>query len=140
MNRLTILYDVRCGFCIRCAAWLMDQPQLITIETVPLSSPLVASRYPTLRAAEELVVIADDSAVYRGTDAWIMALYALTEYREWSLRLASPALKPFARNIFEMVSKQRRGLSRIFGYSNEQLVRYLSIQPQPSCEIRSETR
>ena len=50
----------------------------------------------------ELVVVDDSGGVYRNGSAWIMCLYALREYREWSLRLATPALFPLARQAFAL--------------------------------------
>ena len=56
-------------------------------------------------------MISDEGGVYRGADAWIMCLYALVEYREWALRLSAPALKPFARGAFALVSASRKQVS-----------------------------
>jgi hypothetical protein len=41
-----------------------------------------------------------------------MCLYALEEYRDWALRLASPLLLPLARQAFETLSKNRQAISR----------------------------
>jgi predicted DCC family thiol-disulfide oxidoreductase YuxK len=113
MRRLTVLYDGRCGFCVRCRRWLQAQRQLVTLEFVPASSADARSRFPTLAdAPEELTVVSDEGDVYRGTDAWIMCLYALEEYREWSVRLARPALRPMARAAFEWLSRNRKELSQ----------------------------
>jgi len=60
----------------------------------------------------ELIVISDLGGVYRGAEAWIMCLYALVDYREWSLRLARPALLPLARRVFEWVGDSRADISR----------------------------
>jgi hypothetical protein len=59
----------------------------------------------------------------------------LQNYREWSLRLATPALMPFASQFFRTVSKRRRFLSRILtGTSERQLERLVESQPSHSCE------
>jgi hypothetical protein len=41
-----------------------------------------------------------------------MCLYALRDYRELSLRLAHPALLPFARRFCELLSENRFRVSR----------------------------
>ena len=57
-------------------------------------------------------MVSDEGHIYRDSSAWIMCLYALEDYREWSLRLASPALRPFARQAFAFVSKHRSSISQ----------------------------
>jgi len=61
-------------------------------------------------------VIGDDGAVYFGPKAWLMCLWALREYREWSLRLSSPALLPNAKRVISTISQNRyqlEGLGRV---------------------------
>jgi hypothetical protein len=70
----------------------------------------------------ELVVVDDEGGVYEGTDAWIICLYALRDFREWSLRLAQPGLRPFARAGFEWLSRNRKGLSDVLRWSPEEAV------------------
>jgi hypothetical protein len=41
-----------------------------------------------------------------------MCLYALRDYREWSQRLAHPALLPWARRVCELLSENRLQMSR----------------------------
>ena len=115
MRSLTVLYDSSCGFCSACRNWLSAQPQLVSLEFIPANHAEAARRYPTLAAAEpeELVVVSDEGGVYRGSHAWIICLWALAEYREWSFRLASPALLPLARDAYAWVSDNRIGLSRL---------------------------
>jgi predicted DCC family thiol-disulfide oxidoreductase YuxK len=116
MKRLTVLYDASCGFCIGCRHWLERQPKLIALAFVPCQSAEARSRFPKLaERAEELVVVSDDGGVYRGAKAFLMCLYALEDYREWSLRLAQPALLPIARRAFEQLSHNRKDLSRWLG-------------------------
>ena len=56
--------------------------------------------------------MSDEGDVYRGSHAWIVCLWALKDYREWSFRFAQPALLPLARGIVEWVSTRRHRLSR----------------------------
>jgi predicted DCC family thiol-disulfide oxidoreductase YuxK len=117
---LTVLYDARCGFCLACRRWLEGQPQLVALEFLAAGSREARERFPTLAAeTEELIVVSDEGGVYRGSHAWIVCLWALDEYREWSFRLARPALLPLARDLFEWVSKRRRGLSWLLGIRSD---------------------
>ena len=67
-----------------------------------------------------------------------MTLWALQEYRAWSLRLARPGLLPLARNAFEMVSSNRHVLSRILRLKSERdvaeaLTKTLGPADRPRC-------
>ncbi len=121
MRGLTVIYDATCGFCVRCREWLEEQPAFLELECLWSRSSEVASRFPGLvgPGPADLIVVDDEGGVYRGAAAWIMCLYALREYREWSLRLASPALLPFARKAFEALSASRGVISRLFRLSPE---------------------
>jgi predicted DCC family thiol-disulfide oxidoreductase YuxK len=120
VTRLTILYDARCGFCVHCRRWLERQRALVELEFVPAGSDAARRRFPGLGETdppEDFVVVDDEGGVYREGDAFILCLYALEEYREWSFRLAGPRLRPLARVAFEWLSRNRRGLSRSLGLS-----------------------
>src|SRR3954453_8280707 len=115
MRRLFVLYDARCGLCSWARRWLARQPAFVELTFVPAGSERADRLFPGLSkpgVPEELVVVADDGAVYRDAHAWIMCLYALQDYREWSLRLARPALLPLARQAFSLLSRQRGRISR----------------------------
>ena len=115
MKSLTVLYDFNCGLCQRARRWLAAEPKFLALEFIPAGSDHARYRFPTLSGkVEELVVVADDGGVYRGDRAWIMCLYALTEYREWALRLATPRLLPLARSAFQLISENRIRISRLF--------------------------
>jgi predicted DCC family thiol-disulfide oxidoreductase YuxK len=115
MRRLTVLYDHRCSFCRFCRGWLEKQPQLVDLEMVPATPRDVELLYPGLavEAGEELVVIDDEGGVYRGDDAFLMCLWALREYREWSGRLSSGGWGNLARTFFHHLSKNRGRLSKV---------------------------
>ena len=40
MNRLTLLYDAKCGFCVTCRHWLGQQPKFLEMDFVPARSAL----------------------------------------------------------------------------------------------------
>jgi predicted DCC family thiol-disulfide oxidoreductase YuxK len=126
IQRLTVLYDENCGFCVRCQGWLLRQPAFVELECCAAGSREAARRFPELRAsktADELLVIDDEGGIYCGARAWLMCLWALSEYREWAGRLASPLLLPFARGAFAFVSSKRRTISELMGFEPEQLRR-----------------
>src|SRR5690606_8278078 len=105
-----ILYDARCGLCSWARRWMLRQPSFLALTFIPADSELASRMFPGLARpgeAEELVVVSDEGGVYRGGDAWILCLYALEDYREWSLRLGHPALRPMARSAFALLSRQR---------------------------------
>ena len=137
MKRLTVLYDARCGFCVTCRQWLARQPKFVEMEFVPCRSAESARRLPGLERAgeaEELVVVSDDGEVWRGARAWIVSLWALEEYREWSLRLAVPAFMPLARGLFALVGSQRRRLSGWLGLrAEESVLEELQAMAAPRC-------
>jgi predicted DCC family thiol-disulfide oxidoreductase YuxK len=100
MTRLTVFYDARCGLCCALRDWIARQPQIVPVHCRPALTP-----------AEELVVSADSGEVWRGDDAWLMVLWALSGYRHWAYRLASPLLRPAARHAFAQISRYRGTLS-----------------------------
>ncbi len=52
-----------------------------------------------------------------------MCLYALRDYREWSQRLAHPALLPWARRVCELLSENRFRVSGWFDNLSESRLR-----------------
>lgn len=116
MRSLDVLYDADCAFCQRCVYWIKKQRQYVPIEFIPLDSP----RAPALPIAEgraakgQLTAIDDEGGVYQGNHAYLIVLWALREYREWSLRMAGPALWPFARRALEWLTHNRGNLSVFF--------------------------
>lgn len=124
MERLTVLYDENCAFCVRCAQWLVAQEAYVPLECVPAGSPHARRRFGELRRAkkQELVVVDDRGGVYREADAFLMCLFALVEYRKWALRLAAPALRPLARSAFELLSSNRTRLSAWLWNSRDEAI------------------
>jgi predicted DCC family thiol-disulfide oxidoreductase YuxK len=110
MPELTVLYDPHCGLCRRAQAWLISKPKYLELAFVPASSDEARSRYPQLDhelTLTDLTVISDRGAVYSGSKAWLMCLWALRDYREWALRLSSPELLPTAKRVISMISQNR---------------------------------
>jgi predicted DCC family thiol-disulfide oxidoreductase YuxK len=110
MNTLTVLYDARCNLCSHLRAWLETQPAYVQLAFVAAGSPDAQRRFPALDHAattSELTVIGDDGAVYSEAKAFLMCLWALRDYRAWSLRLSSPDMLPLARRVVLWVAQNR---------------------------------
>jgi predicted DCC family thiol-disulfide oxidoreductase YuxK len=126
VRALTVLYDARCGLCSNARRWLLHQRQLVPLALVAAGSDEARRRFPTLAEAEpsELLAVSDEGDVYRGPAAWIVCLWALEDFRDWSFRLAGPTLLPLARPIFEWISTRRHALSRALKLmSDEEIAR-----------------
>jgi len=137
VKQLAVIYDDSCGFCVRCRWWLARQPAFVDYLFVPRSAPTLGQLFPGLLLGEkaELVVVSDQGDVYRDDAAFIMCLYGLVEYREWALRLGTPALMPLAATFFRTVSKRRRWLSRLLGGAGERELEALLERKVPDvCE------
>jgi predicted DCC family thiol-disulfide oxidoreductase YuxK len=108
--RLTVLYDDQCALCIRCRHWLEAQPTYVELSFAPTSSPSVHDSYrPHLPwVGYELVVISDRGEAWIGPAAFLVCLWATVRYRDWSYRLASPALAPLARAFIDSISARRQ--------------------------------
>jgi len=137
MKRLSVLYDEECELCRRLRIWLARQPVFVPLVFIPLQSHHVAHQFPGLERfhpEERLVVISDAGDLWRGESAWITVLWALREYREWSLRLAHPALRPFARRACALISENRHGLSRwLLRAGRNELRQHLALTPDDHC-------
>ncbi len=137
MKNLYVLFDQDCALCRTCSGWLAQQPAFIPLHFIPLQSPDLERRFPgvgKLDFREKLVVVSDEGAFYQGPNAWIICLYALRDYREWSFRLAHPALLPFARRACELVARNRLALSRwALKLPIEKLSQKLQAMPPEVC-------
>ena len=110
MHTLTVLYDARCNLCSHIRSWLETQPSYVTLDFVPAGSAEARRRFPQLdhtTTAQELTVVSDAGDVYLEANAWIMCMWALRDYRAWSLRMSTPELLPLARRIVLWVALNR---------------------------------
>lgn len=115
MLSLTVLYDPDCGLCRRAHEWLAEQAKLVELAFVPCASDEARRRYPQLNHAltkQDLTVVDNGGAVYFGPKAWLMVLWALARYRDWSYRLASPELLPTTKRVVSVISQNRYQISR----------------------------
>ncbi|MBL8955681.1 MAG: DUF393 domain-containing protein [Myxococcaceae bacterium] len=130
MNALFVLYDDACAFCCRCAEWLSKQPTFVPLAVLPASQvqlPLAASQ------KAELVVVDGAGGVYRDTDAWLMTLWALRDFRHWSVRLARGD-RSLARKVVELAGTWRHWLSALSKVSDAELGQQLAKVPTPRCD------
>jgi predicted DCC family thiol-disulfide oxidoreductase YuxK len=116
MKCLYVLFDAECELCVRCRNWLMKQPAFVPLVSIALQSHEAQHRFPgidALKPGEQLLLISDEGAVYRGANAWIVSLWALENYREHAQRLADPVLLPLAKAACQLLSRNRFFLSDI---------------------------
>lgn len=121
MLALTVLYDPECGLCRRAHEWLAQQSKLVDLNFVPCASTEARRCFPQLNhdlTKKDLTVVADNGGVYFGPKAWLMVLWSLTRYRDWSYRLASPELLPTTRRVVSMISQHRYQIGRATGLSS----------------------
>ena|ERR1044071_3724134 len=107
---LTVLYDPDCGLCRRVHQWLNEVPKLVELDLIPIKSDEARLRFPSFNhelTTKDLTVISDEGAVYLGPKAWLMVLWALSSYREWSYRLCTPELLPTTRRVVSLISQYR---------------------------------
>lgn len=110
VRRLTVLYDAHCGLCREARGWLERQRKLVPLEFVAAGSDEARRRFPALNVADtlrRLTVVADERAVYRGTRAWLLVLWALRDWRDRSLTLGWAPLRPFFGLAVWAISKLR---------------------------------
>jgi len=102
---LTVWFDADCGLCRRIARWLETQPKYVPLYCKAAQSAAQAGCPLTLELLlAKVTVTASDGAVYHGTNAWLVCLWALRNYRPWSLRLSAAALRPWAERLFALVA------------------------------------
>ena len=119
MFALTVLYDPECGLCRRAHGWLAEQSKIVELNFVPCASEEARKRYPQLNhdlTKKDLTVVGDENgAVYFGPKAWLMVLWALARYRDWSYRLATPELLPTTKRVVSLISQNRYQIGRAAG-------------------------
>ena len=115
MNRLTVLYDGRCALCLRCRDFLASSRTLVPLELLSCQSAQARERYGEVPwLGEELVLVSDEGDVWVGSAAFLVAMWALADYREWSYRLSGPELAPLAERFFVALSSQRGRIATLF--------------------------
>jgi len=107
---LTVLYDGNCRVCLRATDWLKQQPTYLPLYFVPAGSAEARHRFPQLdprTTLKDVTVVADNGGVYRGSNAWIMCLWALRDHRALAYTLSTPGNAPKARKFVAFLSRHR---------------------------------
>jgi predicted DCC family thiol-disulfide oxidoreductase YuxK len=115
LTRLTVLYDPHCSLCSFVRGWLTRQRQLVPLDLVPVGSEEARGRFPELdhaTARSEITVVGDGGQVYQGQAAWLVVLWALSEYRPMAHRLSTRAGAPLARAAVLAAAKYREAARR----------------------------
>ncbi len=140
MNSLTIFYDARCGLCSRVRRWLEAQAAYVRLEFLPYDSPAAQKCCPIisrLKADQEIVVMADTGEIWQGAGAWVMCLWALRDYREWSGRFAGPTSQAVARKIVHLISGNRLTLSCLLRLRSDAEIHHAtqSVSDHTTCSV-----
>jgi predicted DCC family thiol-disulfide oxidoreductase YuxK len=136
MEKLYVLYDPKCELCCRLKNWILVQRSWMGLAVLEQGSEKARRLFPELEGIatrDDLAVVSDEGAVYLNEHAWIMVLYALVEYRDWSERLAHPLLMPLARQAFAALSKNRLFISNWL--SSEKIAEELRKVEIQSCPL-----
>lgn len=135
MNTLTIFHDPECGLCCNFKKWLGAQKSYPNLEFLPYQSKQARERFPLLEelnAGNEIVVLADDGRWWQGPSAWLTCLWTLKRYRDWSYRLATPALLPAVEKLCHLLSEKRLDLSQLLRLKPERLA-HIVEELAPTC-------
>jgi predicted DCC family thiol-disulfide oxidoreductase YuxK len=136
VKTLYVMYDSHCGLCTEVRDWLQGQPAYLDLRVMASDSEDVRRMFPSLPAGE-LAVVSDEGQVWLGDRAFIVCLWALREFRGWARRLASPLLRPMARQAFTAISQNRQSVSSLLGLKSEaELEKRLKEVTLPSCPIQ----
>lgn len=108
-----LLWDGDCGFCRRCAAWMMHRDRRRQFRAMPYQDAPSPPMTPQLRAAcaESVHVITRDGRVLAGARAVLFALENLGWKRAARL-LSSPLLLPLCEFGYKIVARHRLFFSR----------------------------
>ncbi|MFE2988361.1 thiol-disulfide oxidoreductase DCC family protein [Streptomyces sp. NPDC059262] len=111
VRRLILLYDAQCPLCTFLRNWLARQRQLVPLDLVPAGSEEARRRCPGIdhiSTLSEITLVGDSGQIYRGPAAWVVTLWALSEYRPLSHRFSTPAGARLARAAVLAAAKYRR--------------------------------
>jgi predicted DCC family thiol-disulfide oxidoreductase YuxK len=114
ITKLTLLYDPSCALCCRCQQWFSEQETFVDIVFLANNSEEAKRRFSEIPwLCDELVVVADTGEVWAGAAAFIVTLWSLRAWRDWSYRLSGPMLAPLAERFFIQISKRRHWLGAL---------------------------
>ncbi|MET8204511.1 DCC1-like thiol-disulfide oxidoreductase family protein [Streptomyces sp. NPDC005373] len=111
VRRLILLYDAQCPLCTFLRNWLARQRQLVPLDLVPAGSDEARRRCPGIdhiSTLSEITLVGDSGQIYRGPAAWVVTLWALSEYRPLSHKFSTPAGARLARAAVLTAAKYRQ--------------------------------
>ncbi|MFE5026838.1 thiol-disulfide oxidoreductase DCC family protein [Streptomyces sp. NPDC056656] len=111
VRRLVLLYDAQCPLCTFLRNWLARQRQLVPLDLVPAGSEEARRRCPGIdhiSTLSEITLVGDSGQIYRGPAAWVVTLWALSEYRPLSHKFSTPAGARLARAAVLAAAKYRQ--------------------------------
>ncbi len=112
----TVLYDANCPFCLHCRDWMEAQSALVRLEFVDATSTEARQHYGQLPwLGAELIVIGPSGEVWIGPAAFLICLWALREWRDFSGWLGEGG--DLANSLFRFISKRRKWLSAWFAHT-----------------------
>ncbi len=119
ITKVTLLYDPECSLCLRCRHWMAAQQSLVELEFLPANSHEAKTRFGQVPwLDEDIVVVANTGEVWAGSAAFIVALWALRDWRHWSYRLTGSVFSPLAERFFLQVSKNRHWLGALLAHDD----------------------
>ncbi len=93
------------------------QVRLVELELLPTTSEEAKRLYGNVPwLGEEVVIVADTGEVWAGAAAFVVALWALRDWRAWSYRLTGTMLSPLAVRFFMQISKNRHWLGSLISH------------------------
>jgi predicted DCC family thiol-disulfide oxidoreductase YuxK len=136
MRTLYVLFDAHCGLCTEVSGWLQEQPAYVQLRMISSESAEAREKFSTLPPGE-LAAISDAGQVWLGNNAFLVCLWALRRYRAFARTLASPLLRPLARQAFSELSHSRTNISRLLGLKSEvEIKKHLAEVVIPPCDLR----
>lgn len=114
MRELTVLYDEGCALCVRCSDWMSKQRSLVPVRFVACRSDEARAQYGAIPwLGEELVVVSDGGDVWAGPAAFLVCLWALEDWREWSYTFSAGVFSPLVERFFRALSSRRRAIAAL---------------------------
>lgn len=116
MKSLTVLYDGTCALCVRCRDFLAQSATYVPLELLSSQAPGARERFGDVPwLGEELVLVSDEGDVWIGPAAFLVCLWALRDWREWSYHMSGDAFAPLAERFFVALSSNRRSIAKVLG-------------------------
>ncbi len=137
VKTIEVFYDGRCGMCCTFMKWLEKQERACELISYDYKSSEATAVFRDLLEyhPEKEMVVRMDGEVYQGGEGWVCCLWACAKYRDVAEKINSRLLLPMAKNICQLVSKNRLGVSRLFfRKKNEEIAAEIEKNQEIKCE------